>query len=462
MTRSMFVAFVLLLAAAIASPAQELKTLVNFNGVDGYGSSAALVQGIDGNLYGITNGGGGSMFRLTLSGVFTTVSAVFGGPVGNLVRVADGNFYGVTQAGGTHSDGTVFRITLAGKVTTIYSFCARANCADGQFPNSLVLSPDGNFYGSTQNGGANGQGTIFKLTFDSVLTTLYSFCGQADCTDGEVPNGLILATDGNLYGTTQSGGVNGSYGTVFKIVPNGGLTTLYSFSAPDGYSPESTLLQGSDGNFYGTTHNGGANSNGTVFKITPAGTLTSLYNFCSQVACDDGQNPYAALIQANDGNFYGTAQNGGTNGGYGTIFKITPEGALTTLYSFNYTDGSNPLSALVQDTNGVLYGMTVEGGADGDGTIFFNLNAGLGKLVETLPTSGKVGDTIDILGQDLTGTTAVFFNGIAASFTVVSDTYLTATVPSGATTGFVTITTPSTPLNPSTTLKSNQKFRIMP
>jgi uncharacterized repeat protein (TIGR03803 family) len=277
----------------------------------------------------------------------------------------------------------------------------------------------------------------------------------------------VQATNGNFYGTTFAGGANG-YGTVFKITPSGTLTTLYSFCSqrgcPDGSYPGAALVQAPNGDFYGTT-NGGGNSNsscnvgcGTVFKITPGGTLTTLYSFCSQSGCTDGSAPVAGLVQATDGNFYGTTYSGRSYG-YGTIFKITPSGTLTTLYSFcsqsGCRDGEFAEAALIQATNGNFYGTTLAGGTLDSGTIF-SLSVGLGPFVETQPTSGKVGAAVKILGTNLTGATGVTFNGTAAVFRVVSSSLITATVPTGASTGFVKVKAPSG------TLKSNLQFRVKP
>jgi uncharacterized repeat protein (TIGR03803 family) len=167
----------------------------------------------------------------------------------------------------------------------------------------------------------------------------------------------VQASDGNFYGTTVEGGADGA-GTVFRITPSGTLTTLYSFcsqvNCTDGYWPYAGLVQAADGNLYGTTGNGGAFGNyGTVFKITPSGTLTTLYSFCAQNGCADGEEPAARLVQAADGNFYGTTASGGTSQNCdsyrcGTVFKITPSGTLTTLHSFNYADGAYPYAGLVQ------------------------------------------------------------------------------------------------------------------
>jgi uncharacterized repeat protein (TIGR03803 family) len=227
------------------------------------------------------------------------------------------------------------------------------------------------------------------------------------------------------------------------------------------------LVQAAGGNFYGTTEYGGSYRNyscsengcGTVFKITPRGTLTTLYSFCSQTNCSDGLAPSAGLVQATDGNFYGTTILGGANSvcpnsnGCGTVFKIAPAGELTTLHVFGGTDGQYPVAGLLQATDGNFYGTTNEGGADSVGTVF-SLSMGFGPFVRFVRSSGQVGRKVEILGQGFTGTTGVSFNGTAANFVVHSDTYLTATVPQGATTGFVTVATPGG------VLQSNVKFRV--
>jgi uncharacterized repeat protein (TIGR03803 family) len=251
-----------------------------------------------------------------------------------------------------------------------------------------------------------------------------------------------------LYGTTLIGGAY-SYGTLFKITSRGALTTLHSFDYTEGVNPGARLVQ-ADGNFYGATSSGGVNGYGTVFKMTPAGALTALYSFDYA----DGKNTAAGLIQATDGNFYGTAPFGGAYG-FGTVFKITPDGVLTVLHSFNGADGEDPAGGLVQATNGNFYGTTSSGGISPYGTIF-SLSVELGPFVETLPASGKVGAAIVILGTDLTGATSVSFNGTAAAFTIVRPSEIKATVPAGATTGKVQVTTPGG------TLLSNVAFTVRP
>ncbi len=361
--------------------------------------------------------------------------------------------------------GTVFKITPSGTLTGLYSFCAQSGCTDGKSPTAgLVQATDGNFYGTTFFGGVGGHGTVFKITSSGALTTLYRFCPQGGiCKDGFNPNaGLIQASNGDLYGTTVHGGDNGNYGTIFKITLGGTLTTLYSFCfssmCSDGQYPNG-LVQASNGDFYGTTSTADPLDSGSIFKITPSGALTTLYTFCPQYPCLDGRFPYAQLVQATDGDLYGTTATGGTSDS-GTVFKITTNGALTSLYSFcsqsGCPDGSGPYGGLVQATNGNLYGTTIDGGGtSGFGTVF-SLSVGLGPFVETLPASGKMGAVVKILGTNLTGATNVSFDGAAAVFEVVSSSEITATVPAGASSGLVQVVTPGT------TLSSNVPFRVVP
>jgi len=392
-------------ATPLSLPAQSFKTLVNFDSADGANpGNVSLVQGLGGNLWGTT-------------------------------------YYG-----GSDNLGTVFKITPTGVLTGVHSFKG----SDGSYPAAgLVLGTDGNLYGTTVNGGAYGRGTVFKITASGVLMTLHSF----DLTDGAYPStSLVQGTDGNFYGTANNGGAE-VYGTAFKITPGGTFKLLHAFDNSNAYP--NGLVKGADGNFYGTTSEGGL-AVGTVFKMSPAGALTTLYKFCSKKDCTDGSYPDAPLIQATDGNFYSTTEKGGTGSpSVGTVFKLTPEGTLTTLQSFDSTDGADPEGGLVQYTGGAFYGVTYQGGKSNYGTIF-TLGVGLGPFVETVPTSGTEGTAIIILGTNLTGATKVSFNGTAAKFTVVSSSEITTTVPVGAKTGAVEVTTPSGTLN------SNVAFRVRP
>jgi uncharacterized repeat protein (TIGR03803 family) len=469
--------FLLSFVTVIVAPAQTFTTLASFDETNGANPESSVVQGFDGNLYGTTVNGGasgnctngcGTVFKITSGGTLTTLHSfdLTDGlaPIGGLVQAADGNFYGTTEGGGANCAngcGTVFKITPEGTLTTLYSFCAQTGCTDGSFPYAgLVQATDGNFYGTAGEGGINDNGTIFKITPGGTLTTLHTF----DLTDGSFPYpGLVQATNGNFYGATTYGGANGD-GTVFEITSSGTLTTLHSFDSTDGAEPYGGLLQATDGSFYGTTYVGGASGNcvrgcGTFFKITAGGTLTTLHSFDST----DGSNPPAELVQATDGNFYGTTNGGGAGqncfSGCGTIFKVTSGGTVTTLHSFDLTDGLAPIGGLVQATNGTFYGAPQDGGnlscnsGVGCGTAF-SLSVGLGPFVETLPAVGKVGSAVIILGNGLAGATSVTFSGTAATFTVASSTEIKTTVPTGATSGKVQVTTPHG------TLASNGVFRV--
>jgi len=317
-------------------------------------------------------------------------------PLSGLVQASDGNFYGTTLDGGAGGEGTVFKITASGALTILYSFCSLPACASGSAASSLVQASDGILYGTTQFGGAKNSGTVFKITLSGALTTLYSFCSQASCADGMVPAaGLVQAADGSFYGTTFGlpAGYTGNKGTVFQITSDGALTTLYSFcpqaGCADGTNPGTTLIQASDGNLYGATSGG----NGTIFRITPAGALTTLYSFCSIADCPDGSLPNA-LMQASDGNFYGTTVNGGATSG-GTLYQLTPSGALTTLHSFCTigvcADGLGPKGSLIQASDGDLYGTTPGGGTEGGGTVFrLTLGSGPPSPPPSILTGGVV------------------------------------------------------------------------
>lgn len=406
--------FLLFCAMVAVSPAQTFTPLVSFNGIDGGDPMAPLIQGSDGNLYGTTSTGttsggiafGGTIFKTTRSGALITLysfctqsSCADGSSPTGLVQSADGSFYGTTQSGGlSTSSGTVFNLAANGTLTTLYSFCAQAKCADGAHPARLIHATNGSFYGTTSVGGASDLGTVFGVTPSGILTTLYSFCAKSQCSDGSEPfAGVIQARNGKFYGTTPFGGsTTKSDGTVFKITSGGALTTLYRFcsqtNCSDGALPIAGLVQGADGNFYGTTFSDGAHLGGTVFKITPSGVLTTLYSFCSVAKCADGSGPGSELIQATDGNLYGTTYEGGiTNSncthGCGTIFKITTSGTLTTLHSFcaqaHCSDGSHPSTALLQAADGNFYGSTSSGGTFynkcGHGCgMLFKLSTGLG------------------------------------------------------------------------------------
>lgn len=454
--------------AAMAASAQTFTNLYTFDAIHGSRPSSPLVQGPNGNLYGSTFYGGnsddGTVYDITPSGKLTSLysfcsqtGCTGGGNPGQLILGHDGNFYGVTMIGGANKDpincpsgcGTVFKSTPGGSVTTLYNFCAQTGCTDGFMPNGLVQGADGNIYGTTDpviNGSCpDCIGSIFKLTPQGVLTTLHKFCSQKNCADGDDPRpGLLQASNGRFYGATFSG-------VIFEITSAGNYSVLYTFKYLSSYP--GPLTQAANGNLYGTTANGGAYHYGSVFQITLNGKFSTLYSFCAQSGCPDGSSPVARLVQGTDGNLYGTASMGGANTntndcpfGCGTIFSLSQTGTFTNLYNFcslsNCADGDGPGLGMIQGTDGKFYGNTGINYYGPEGTIF-SFDMGLGPYIEAQTNFGSVGRQIGILGNNLSSTTVVSFNGTPATFQVLADTLVKATVPAGATTGAIQLTNSS-------------------
>jgi len=398
---------------AMISQAQTVKTLHRFcthTGCTAQGPNGGIIQATDGFLYGTAIGGGdgpSTAYKLTPGGNLTVLTDL-SGPNGGLVQATDGYLYGTTQHGGANFLGSVFKMSPGGTVTTLYSFCSQSNCSDGEFPRgALVQATNGDLYGTTPITDPLACSRIMAQ-YSKSLRAAHSrlctpFASKVDALTAVI-RWETLAVDGDIYGTTAYGGATGN-GTIFRITPDGTLNTVYNFcvqaGCPDGSSPFAGLMQGTDGKLYGTTSDAGTLGNGTAFGITPGGTLTTLYHFCSLPACADGNGP-GALMQATDGNFYGVSASGGAYG-QGTIFSMTTSGTLTTLYNFcsqgfpsGYTDGSIPVGPLVQDTSGVLYGSTANGKNVQTGTIFI-LSVGLGPFIKKLPASGTVGSSASVV-----------------------------------------------------------------
>ncbi len=482
--RALCVLFALCSAMAIGSPAQTFQTLVNFNRSNGASPISAPLQNIDGNLYGTTPQGGlynslcsgscGVAYEMTPGG---TLAAFFDfcnragcpdgfAPLAGLALTPDGTMYGTTSQGGSSTDqaGTAFKIDIGANYTQLDDFSGPS------LPfTTLAQYINGTFYGTTLLGGTYGYGSVYTLSPAGVLTTIYSF----NKTNGESPSSMVLGRDGNFYGTTTAGGSGTACnqqgcGTVFRLTPAGKLTVLYNFctgKCRDGSAPAS-LIQASDGNLYGVTNGGGRSSvDGTLFKISLSGALKTIYSFCALTNCTDGLAPQT-IIEGSDGNLYGTTAGGGDlncnaqiGGGCGTVFEVTSSGSLATLHTFESTDGAYAYG-LTQYTNGSFYGVTSNGGSSsmcnlGCGTIY-KINSGLSPFVSFVFPAAKVGETVGILGQGFTGTTSVKLNNTPMNFTVASDTYIQATVPSGASKGSITVTTPGG------TLKSNVPFNVIP
>jgi uncharacterized repeat protein (TIGR03803 family) len=439
-----FVVLVFMLVAACS--AQTFTTLTSFPGYDQFGAFSPLIQGRDGNLYGTAldfSGGYGSVYQLTPTGTVTTLynfcsqpGCTDGAlPLSPPVLGTDGNFYGVTSQGGLACNcGIAYRLTPAGVLTVLHSF----DGTDGSQPTWLMQSAGGNFFGTTSGGGD--YGTIFKMTSSGTVTTLHSFNGS----DGSYPVGLIQATNGLLYGATLLGGAPNpaclfDCGTLFQITTAGAFTSLRSFDYNNGAHPYAPPVQANNQRFYGTTFYF-SHGNGCVYGANASGsTLKALSWWLGTDA-----NPTTGLIQATDGYLYGTVIYSGT----GTIYKVGLTGAYSAVYE-NALDLEN--NTLLQATDGKFYGSYVTEGT----SYLYSLDVGLGSFVAFVQPSGRVGATVQILGQGLTGTTQVTFDGLpAARFSVVSDTYMTAVVPSHAGTGVVVVTTPSGKVS------SNVAFRI--
>ncbi len=384
----------------LAHGSHTITTLASFDGTNGSSPEAGLTLDSSGNLYGTTAYGGpsgdGTVFELAHGSGTITALASFNGTNGTSPRTgvildSSGNLYGTTAYGGAFQgpigDGTVFELAHGSHtITTLASF----NDTDGAYPGGgVILDTSGNLYGTTQEGGASDDGTVFELAHGShTITTLASFNG----TNGrELFGGVILDSSGNLYGTTQQGGASGD-GAVFELAKGSGtITTLASFNGTNGLYPYVGLILDSSGNLYGTTPAGGASSDGTVFEVAHGShTITTLASFNGT----NGQSPYGGVILDSSGNLYGTTEHGGAFqgpfGGYGTVFELAKgSGTITTLASFNDdTAGANPFGGVIRDSSGNLYGTTFYGGASGDGTVF-ELAKGSG----TITTLASFNDT---------------------------------------------------------------------
>jgi len=437
----------LILVATIASLrpslafAQVFKVRHNFTGTAGSPYNSTLTQGRDGRLYGSFSndettcigglfrfgpgGGGGVMYTFPGSGCSDPVY-----PYGGVTLATDGNYYGTTEFNGAYGAGMLYKINSSGTLIDIHDFYPQT---DGNYAVAAPIEgTDGNLYGTTGS-------AVYKYARDGSFTTIFFVSLTTDP--------VIQAADGNLYGTTPSGGTGGC-GTIFKITTSGMLLHTYSFPCEAGGEyPYAPIMQASDGNFYGTTQSDCGYVcvyYGTVYKMTPEGVVSTIHSFGAQ----GGNYPQSGLTEGTDGYLYG-----GTWGN-SVLYRISKDGNYEVLYAMTNQSGTAIAAELMQDTNGIFYGTAANGGRYDYGTVF-SLDMGLGPFVRFVRPAGKVGQSAQILGQGLTGSTSVMFNGVPAlSFSVVSDTYMTAVVPSGATTGPVVVTTPSG------TFVSNVSFRV--
>jgi uncharacterized repeat protein (TIGR03803 family) len=392
---NLFAVLALIVVFAQSAGAQTETVLYSFCAqsgcADGAVPDSGLITDSAGNLYGVTvyggtgNGGDGVAFKLTPTGDESVLHSFTAGPqngyepIGPLTLDKQGNLYGTTYRGGDHSyhvprgDGTAFKLSPDGTETILYNFGATST--DGIEPVSgMVMVANGDFYGTTYIGGVYSWGTIFRLTPEGVETVLHDFAN--DSTDGGNPwASLIMDKKGNLYGTTRSGGtgsLNGG-GTVFEVTAEGSYSILHNFAGypSDGSFATGSLTLDSQGNLYGATYYGGAYGKGTVFKLAPGANSswkeTVLYNFTKQT--DSCWWPFSNVVFDAKGNLYGTTFYGGT-WGQGCVYEINPAGELTVLHAFGKgSDGAQPYGNIVL-SQGKLYGTTDAGGAYAEGTVF--------------------------------------------------------------------------------------------
>jgi uncharacterized repeat protein (TIGR03803 family) len=460
MRQMVFAAAVLLGVGALAG-AQTVATVYNFAGGTTSGANpwyVTLVQGTDGQLYGTTYNGGshskGTAFKVTTSGTFTLLHSFSGGasdgayPTGGFTLGTDGNLYGTTQMGGSGSQGVVFKMTTAGAVTVLHTFNAGT---DGVFPwGPPILASDGNYYG-TASGGEKNNGLVYKITSTGTFTIVYKFDG----THGTYPIAPpTQGMDGLLYVPVSEGGTS-FCGTIVQLTTAGVLNNTYDFPCTSGGSfPIGPLVQDASGTFYSTTQNGGTNNEGTIYQVNTALSVSAMHSFGAFFG--DGTYPSAGMLLGTDGNYYGSTAEGGSFDD-GTLFNISTTSSYNELYSFNNSANlmqMSPLSPPVEYTTGLLYGVTEFGGTTNQGTVY-SLNNGLTAFVNAPVFSGKAGSNLLIIGNHLSGASQVTFNGVPARFVVHSDTHMTATVPSGATSGWIRVTTASG------TVKSRKVFNVL-
>ena len=472
---SMLAAVMLLAGTAIPAQAQTYTPLYAFGAIDSTqnGPNGQLALGRDGNFYGTINPNVSEIYQITPEGTETLLWAATNNGYGTecwsgLTLGSDGLFYGTCEMwnGFNGNGGVIFKYDPSkgqNGFTILYSF---PYCGNTWLPSPLTLGTDGNFYGTTFGSGYcdTGYGTFFQVTPAGKFKTLHTFKGQSGNDAGEPSGTLTLGANGKFYGTSEVGGNSG--GTVYEITTKGKVTVLYGFSNTGPYLPAAGVTQGADGKFYGTTFYGGTYSEGTIFQLSGK-KLTILHNF--NQTPDDAAVPNFPLTLGTDGNFYSPSQDFNM-GGYGpeSLFEITTgkKPVYTDLYNilpggcsmYLGADGCLLSSPMVLHPNGTFYGTTMQGG-DYEGNpidrgVFYSLNTGLKPYIILQFPQGTIGKSIGIFGVGLTETTAVDFDGVAATFAVVSDTYLTATIPTGAKTGYVTVTTPSG------TLKSAVKLTV--
>jgi uncharacterized repeat protein (TIGR03803 family) len=391
------------------SPSGQETVLYTFSGgADGALPYSSVILDASGNIYGTTSGNAGVVYKVTPSGQESVLYGFQGGvggavPEAGVIMDGSGNLYGTAGIGGPGGDGVVYELSSSKQETVLFGFPGGADGSDPLSP--LVRDSSGNLYGTTVAGGAAGKGLVYKMS-SGKETVLYSFTGGSD--GGQPYSGVILDSSNNLYGTTAHGGAFG-YGVVYKVSPSGQETVLYSFTGwGDGAEPYSGLSRDSSGNFYGTTLYGGTFGHGVVYKLTPSGQESVLYSF---FGFEDGNLPYGGVILDAGNNVYGTTEEGGEFS-EGVVYKVTPFGLETVLYNFTGgSDGDFPQSALVRDSSGNLYGTTHYGGKVGWGVVFKLTSAGKESVLHSFTGGADGGEPFGNLlldsSNNIYGTTIV-------------------------------------------------------
>jgi uncharacterized repeat protein (TIGR03803 family) len=463
--KAKLLAGIFLVAVAIAAPAQTVSTIYQFSsGSNPNLPAGVMAQGRDGNFYGITQSGGtanlGVIYNISSEGSLTSLHSMGqsdGTTCSGLTLGTDGNFYGTCHNGGTNDYGTLFKVTSAGVLTVLHNFAAQGSTSDGCEPLAPpIQASNGDFYGTTSFCGANNYGTVYKLTLMGAYSLLYSFQGPPN--DTLLPLGLIEGTDGDLRGLGNGWIV--SYGGVFKITLAGKESLVYTFKGePDGAGPYTNLIQGSNGDFYGTTEEGGSAQEGTIFQVTTAGKEKVLYSFPNQT---DGAYPSLPLTQGPNGLLFGAATDCAGGGcSQAGLFDITAKGVYKNLYLYPLvcSNCGQPEAPLLLSTNGTFYSTTEQGGT-GVGS-FYSLSNGYSPFISLVNvTSGAEGAQVGILGQGFSSASVVEFGGTkATSAELTGSTYILATVPTGALTGDVTVTTGSTVLSTTAIYKITPTYK---
>jgi uncharacterized repeat protein (TIGR03803 family) len=460
--KAKLLAGIFLVAIAIAAPAQTVSTIHQFSsGSDPNDPAGVMAQGQDGNFYGVTLSGNGCcqgvIYKISSGGALTSLYPMAqsdGTTCSGLTLGTDGNFYGTCHNGGTNDYGTLFKVTSAGVLTVLHNFAAQGSTSDGCEPLvPPIQASNGDFYGTTSFCGANNYGTVYRLSLAGAYSLLYSFQGPPN--DTLLPLGLIEASDGVLWGLGNGWII--SNGGVFKITLAGKESLAYTFTGkPDGAGPYTNLIQGSNGDFYGTTEEGGSAQEGTIFEVTAGGKEKVLYSFPNQA---DGAYPSLPLTQGPDGVLYGAATDCAGGGcSQAGLFEITTKDVYKNIYLYPLvcSNCGQPEAPLLLSTNGTFYSTTEQGGI-GVGS-FYSLSNGYSPFISLVNVkSGAEGARVGILGQGFSSKSVVEFGGTKATTTKLTGaTYILAMVPTGALTGDVTVTTGST------VLSTTASYRITP